>query len=202
MKRVVFPFFALTVVIICVLIGLISFYEGEQVAMKRSQAPKNTMIPNPATTYCNKLGGIQTVKTTPEGQVGFCTLGNKSCEEWALYRGTCKLTDATNAAIANPASVNCAKLGGTLSIEKDGTGAEYGLCQLGSGYACEEWALLRGDCPKTGVKTTGYDNIEEKYCAWLGGKTLAVTNATCTFDDGSVCNDIALYNGQCHKGKY
>lgn len=102
--------------------------------------------------------------------------------------------------LANPASVNCVKQGGTLSIQKNGSAEEYGLCDFGSGYACEEWALYRGDCPKGGVKTTGFDTIEQQYCAWVGGQTLAVPNAMCTFKDGSVCSDKDLYNGTCQKG--
>lgn len=103
-----------------------------------------------------------------------------------------------NSALANPASVNCTKMGGTLSIEKDGAGNEYGLCNLGSGYACEEWALIRGQCPKNGVKTTGLDTKPEMYCAWLGGQTLAVKNATCTLPSGKVCPDETLYAGKCN----
>lgn len=103
--------------------------------------------------------------------------------------------------LANPASVNCGKVGGKLFIQKDGTGNEYGLCDFGDNMQCEEWALYRGDCPVGGRKTTGFDTIQQKYCAWLGGQTFAVPNATCKFNDGSSCSDIALYNGTCQKGQ-
>jgi putative hemolysin len=99
--------------------------------------------------------------------------------------------------LANPASVNCVKKGGTLEIKTNGTGGQYGLCMFEDNMACEEWALFRGDCPVGGVKTTGYDNIEQSYCAWVGGKTLAVSNATCTLPNGKVCSDKAVYNGTC-----
>jgi putative hemolysin len=103
--------------------------------------------------------------------------------------------------MANPASVNCTKVGGKLIIQKNGVGAEYGLCDFGDNMQCEEWALYRGDCPIGGRKTTGFDAIEQKYCAWLGGSTYAVPNATCTFKDGSVCTDKALYDGTCFQGQ-
>lgn len=106
----------------------------------------------------------------------------------------------TPAQIANPASVYCEKIGGKLTIEKNNLG-EYGLCNFLDGRACEEWALFRGDCPKGGVKTTGYDTTAEKYCAWLGGKTLAVKNAICTLPNGKICDDEALYNGSCSPNK-
>jgi len=87
--------------------------------------------------------------------------------------------------MANPASVNCEKVGGTLTIEKRGDGGEYGLCNFLDNRSCEEWALMRGDCPVGGVKTTGFDSIDQKYCAWSGGQTLAVPNSVCTFKNGS-----------------
>lgn len=99
--------------------------------------------------------------------------------------------------LPNPASVNCAKQGGTDTIETLNNGAQYGLCQFEDNMACEEWALLRGQCPKGGVKTAGYDTMGQKYCAWLGGKTFAVPNSKCTLPNGKVCPTEALYNGTC-----
>ncbi|MBP9719348.1 MAG: DUF333 domain-containing protein [Candidatus Levybacteria bacterium] len=99
--------------------------------------------------------------------------------------------------LANPASVNCEKEGGTTVIQTNGSGGQYGLCMFEDDMACEEWALFRKECPVGGIKTTGFDTIEQKYCAWIGGQTLAVENATCTMPDGTVCRDDALYNGTC-----
>lgn len=106
----------------------------------------------------------------------------------------------TKTGLANPASVNCADKGGTLIIQKRADGGEYGLCMFEDAYACEEWALFRGDCPVGGVRTTGYDTVAQKYCAWSGGQTFAEPNASCTFSDGSTCTDEALFNGACQKG--
>lgn len=107
----------------------------------------------------------------------------------------------TNAAtLPNPASAFCIKQGGTLSIQTRGDGGQYGLCTFEDNYACEEWAMMRGDCPVGGLRTTGFDTIEQKYCAWSGGQTLAVPDAKCTFSNGSVCSDKAFYNGTCQKG--
>jgi putative hemolysin len=99
--------------------------------------------------------------------------------------------------LGNPASANCTKVGGTLSIEKRGDGGEYGLCHFQENRACEEWALLRGECPVGGRKTTGFDTIDQNYCAWLGGNTTAVTNSVCTFKNGSQCSTKEFYNGTC-----
>ena len=99
--------------------------------------------------------------------------------------------------LANPASVNCSKSGGHLVIEKRGDGGEYGVCYFEDNKACEEWALFRGECPKGGVKTIGLDSVDQKYCAWSGGQTLAVANAVCTFKDGKKCLTETFYNGKC-----
>ena len=48
--------------------------------------------------------------------------------------------------MANPASVACVKSGGTLSIRRDSTGAEFGWCRWPSGAECEEWSYFRGEC--------------------------------------------------------
>ena len=99
--------------------------------------------------------------------------------------------------IANPASTNCQKLGGRLVIEKRGDGGEFGLCYFEDNRACEEWALLRGDCPNGGVKTTGYDTVDQRYCAWVGGETFAEQNSVCSFKNGSKCPTSDFYNGTC-----
>jgi len=108
---------------------------------------------------------------------------------------------AQNYSEANPASQNCATVGGNLEIKKNGAGGEYGLCYFEDNRACEEWALFRGECPIGGIKTTGFDTEAQSYCAWLGGETLAVDNAVCKFKDGSSCLDTDLYSDLCHKGE-
>lgn len=47
--------------------------------------------------------------------------------------------------IANPASENCIKKGGKLSIVDKPEG-QVGMCTLSDGTICEEWALFRGEC--------------------------------------------------------
>lgn len=99
----------------------------------------------------------------------------------------------------NPASAFCTQQGGTLSLQTRGDGGQYGLCTFEDNSACEEWAMFRSECPIGGVKTTGFDTIQQKYCAWSGGSTLAVEDATCTFSNGVTCDDLAFYNGTCPK---
>ena len=106
-------------------------------------------------------------------------------------------TENKQTTLANPASENCIEKGGTLVIQTRGDGGQYGLCQFEDNQACEEWALYRGDCPVGGVKTTGFDTIEQNYCAWVGGETLAEPDASCTLPNQHFCLDTDLYNGKC-----
>ena len=99
--------------------------------------------------------------------------------------------------LANPASTYCQEQGGQTVIQGRDDGGQYGLCDFGSGMSCEEWAMYRGECPIGGIRTTGYDTIQQKYCAWSGGSTLAVEDATCTFENGKSCSVDSFYNGTC-----
>jgi putative hemolysin len=105
---------------------------------------------------------------------------------------------------ANPASENCARSGGTLTLERDGRGGTYGVCTFADNRQCEEWALLRGQCPPGGLAVTGYVTAAARYCAITGGR-YAVTagsntpseEGTCTFGTGTSCDAGAYHRGQC-----
>jgi putative hemolysin len=62
---------------------------------------------------------------------------------WGCTRSD--MTTADRVALANPASGNCIKVGGKLTIQRTLQG-DVGMCQLPSGKVCEEWALFRGEC--------------------------------------------------------
>jgi len=116
-------------------------------------------------------------------------------------------TEATGQSIANPASENCIQQGGTLAIETRGDGGQFGVCYFEDNRQCEEWALMRGDCPVGGLKVTGYITPAARYCAITGGTYTITGNSgaddeqgTCTFKDGSQCDVWAYYNGECAPG--
>ncbi|WP_422014964.1 DUF333 domain-containing protein [Reyranella sp.] len=106
--------------------------------------------------------------------------------------------------LANPASVNCTQQGGTLTIERRPDGGEFGVCIFADNYQCEEWALFRGECPKTGLRVTGFATPAGRYCAITGGR-YSVTSppgampelGTCALQDGKVCEAEAYYGGTC-----
>ena len=85
-----------------------------------------------------------------------------------------------------------------------GDGGQYGICTFEDNRQCEEWALLRGDCPVGGVKVTGYVTPAATYCAITGGTYTATGNSgqadeqgACTFKDGAQCDAWDYYNGKC-----
>ena len=104
---------------------------------------------------------------------------------------------APNPNLANPASENCSKLGGKISFSKDGKGGSYGICFFEDNRQCEEWALLKGDCPVGGRKITGYDNQEEIFCA-ITGNQVDMNNKKCILKNPNKICDLNLYfNRSC-----
>lgn len=106
--------------------------------------------------------------------------------------------------IANPASVNCIRQGGVLSIRKRGDGGEYGVCIFASGRQCEEWAMFYGECPAGGIDIKGYITQAARYCAITGGKYDVIGNAdtsqekgTCLFKNGRSCDALDYFSGRC-----
>jgi putative hemolysin len=113
-------------------------------------------------------------------------------------------TEEESPQLANPASENCIKHGGSTSIERRGDGGEYGICLFEDNRQCEEWAMFRGDCPVGGVKVTGYVTPAARYCAITGGEYTVTINSnmedeqgTCFFKNGKKCDAWEYFNGDC-----
>ena len=111
------------------------------------------------------------------------------------------------AAPANPASQYCIDQGGSLAFEERSDLGQMGVCYFEDNMQCEEWALMRGDCPVGGVKVTGYVTQAGRYCAITGGEYTVTGNSgaedelgACTFKDGSQCDAWDYYNGVCSPG--
>lgn len=116
---------------------------------------------------------------------------------WAMSAGA-------QTRLANPASVNCTQQGGILTIDRRTDGGELGVCVFADNYQCEEWALFRGECPKTGLRVTGFATAAGRYCAITGGRYSVVSPpgatteiGTCGLASGIVCDADAYYAGSC-----
>jgi hypothetical protein len=127
----------------------------------------------------------------------------------ALAVGACSHVPGPSPApapqLANPASEHCIAEGGELRIETAGSGGQYGVCLFEDNRQCEEWALLRGQCPAGGIRVTGYVTPQARYCAIRGGAYAVTREPTasspeegaCTLPGEAACDALALYEGRC-----
>jgi hypothetical protein len=87
--------------------------------------------------------------------------------------------------LANPASVYCLKQGGTLDIMAGWDSGQMGICTFPDGKMCEEWAMMRGDCPVGGVAILQTWDVAEMHCAIRGGEVSRMNGglepSLCTF---------------------
>ena len=188
-------------------------YQCEEWALMRGECPaggvKVTGYNTDAARYCAITGGVYTItgKSGQEDEKGLCTAPDgRQCDAWSYYKGGCEPTEPADQPIGmpNPASQNCVNQGGTLTIEERGDGGQFGVCAFEDNRQCEEWALMRGECPAGGVKVTGYNTDAARYSAITGGK-YTVTGTTpdgmeagdCALPSGEVCYVWHYYNGIC-----
>ena len=109
--------------------------------------------------------------------------------------------------LANPASQHCVEQGARSMIETGPGGGQYGICIFPDNRQCEEWALLRGECPAGGIRVAGYATPAARYCAITGGRYTVVAQSganneqgSCMPPGGGTCDADAYYRGTC-RGK-
>jgi len=79
-------------------------------------------------------------------------------------------TDAAQANMPNPASVNCVQNGNKLEIRNAADGSQYGICIFPDGSSCDEWAYFRGECGLAAQKSlTPAINVEATIANSSGG---------------------------------
>ncbi|HII99270.1 MAG TPA: DUF333 domain-containing protein [Methanoregula sp.] len=172
-----------------ILLVLLAFTAGctQQTATPATTTQAPAGMANPASVYCNEAGGSLEIKTDATGgQYGMCTFKNgTSCEEWALFRNegcnpgvAAAATTAAMAGLANPASVYCGDVGGTLEIKTDATGGQYGMCTFTNGTSCEEWALFRGEGCTGGVNGAAGEKKMVTFTEADNGKTEKIAQGT------------------------
>jgi putative hemolysin len=107
--------------------------------------------------------------------------------------------------LTNPAAANCADKGGTSIIKENPLG-QYGVCVFDHNRQCEEWAMMREECPVGGLEILGYATDAAQFCIISGGeyaivfnKSKAVQQGTCAFKNGKKCDVWEFWNGKCSK---
>jgi putative hemolysin len=124
-----------------------------------------------------------------------------------LVLGACGDDDGEqrDTGLPNPAAVFCEEQGGTVEIRTGEDGGQYGVCVFDDGSECDEWAYYRGECSPGGAGP-GIANPASVFCEEQGGTVEIRTGedggqyGVCVFDDGTECDEWALFRGECAPG--
>lgn len=114
--------------------------------------------------------------------IGIVCIGLAGSWYWHVHTGR----EAPGVTLANPASMNCVKLGGTLEIRDEAAG-QSGYCHLPSGIVCEEWALMRGECGTASYSPKLAIDLYPLYAdaKWASTTAASVTIGTTTYSGAS-----------------
>lgn len=136
----------------------------------------------------------------------FLLLG--ACDKAQVAANQATVASTSQVQRANPASEHCMARGGRHSVERTPGGGEFGVCLFEDDRQCEEWALLRGECPAGGLRVTGYATPSARFCAISGGKYVLVSRSgaaeekgDCTLPGGKKCDAEEYFRGVCTREK-
>lgn len=79
------------------------------------------------------------------------TLLKVACLLLALPGASAAAETPTTVTTANPATEYCEQVGGRPETMTDASGGQAGTCVLPEGQVCDQWALYRGECGATGT---------------------------------------------------
>jgi uncharacterized protein len=161
---------------------------------------------NPASEYCDAMGGTLQIRDMPYGQVGFCILPDGAeCEEWEYFRGEC------------PAPEGAAATGGTQVQPGTGGNASAVIPVVPcSGAGCSN-ATGNGTVnppPTGGTGTPGNStnstnsttitpgNIADEFCVANHGTIIMRGTPDgqigyCVLPSGNECERWAFFSGEC-----
>ena len=106
-------------------------------------------LANPASQNCVARGGTLRIERRPDGgQFGVCVFtDNYQCEEWAMFRGECRVGGLRVTGYITPAARYCAITGGRYTVvARSGAADEQGSCALPDGRTCDASAYYAGSC--------------------------------------------------------
>ena len=152
--------------------------------MPPAQPQGGAAIANPASENCAKQGGTLEIRDETGGQVGYCIFEDSGVRRMGLLPRRVRPWQGQLRRIANPASENCVKQGGTLEI-RDETGGQVGYCIFADGSECEEWAFFRGECapgkatavPPAGTPAAAASTIQPLPAEVCNGQAQAMAHA-------------------------
>ena len=81
-------------VFLCMTLSACTTFQIQESQTSGTEMPPN--MPNPASVYCEENGNKLEIQTAEDGsQSGLCVFPDGSeCDEWAYFRGECKLGDS------------------------------------------------------------------------------------------------------------
>ena len=119
-------------------------------ALAMALVPSDQPVVSPVTTEVNAsaINAEKPVVAAPTTEQNISVSGGETVigGSAGAVSGSAGGGSAPTANMANPASVNCVNLKGTLEIRTDANGGQVGYCNLPGGKTCEEWGLFRGEC--------------------------------------------------------
>ncbi len=81
------------------------------------------------------------------GQYGVCVFtDNYQCEEWAMFRGECRVGGLRVTGYTTSAARYCAITGGRYEVVPNSAAVEQGVCALPDGKVCDADAYYAGSC--------------------------------------------------------
>lgn len=121
-------------------------------------------VPNPASAYCESVGGEIVRYHEDRGVNSLCAFGRAMIGGWTLYYNSVAQVDPQPKAVVaflnhgpfdagsigggmgmpNPASVYCQQVGGALVLGTLDNGDQMGICQFDDNSSIDQWTLFRG----------------------------------------------------------